>query len=75
MSKSKAADWTSAERPVWEVVKVKPKLPWRSQDVGDARIMVAHALRKADVMVWIEAIKEVLCATGRRTIMARIFIC
>ena len=27
------------ERPLREAVKVKPGLPWRSQDVGDARVM------------------------------------
>jgi hypothetical protein len=28
------------EGPLFETVKVKPGLPWRPQDVGDARVMV-----------------------------------
>ena len=33
------------ERPFCEAVKVKPELPWRSQDAGDARI-VGYILKK-----------------------------
>lgn len=29
----------SSERPLWESVKMKPKLQWRPQDVGDAGTM------------------------------------
>lgn len=34
------------ERPLCETVKVKPGLPWRTQDIGDARV-VEYPLRKA----------------------------
>ena len=32
------------ERPLYETVKVKPGLPWRLQDVGDARVMGGELL-------------------------------
>lgn len=53
MSKPKMADQTGTERSVCEVIKAKPKLQWRSQDAGDARTMVAHALRRAGAVLWI----------------------
>ncbi|MGE9641895.1 hypothetical protein ACQP3J_33175, partial [Escherichia coli] len=34
------------ERPLCEAVKVKSGLPWRPQDVGDARV-IGYLLRRA----------------------------
>ena len=39
------------ERSLCEAVKMKPGLPWRLQDVGDARA-VGHLLRRAANREW-----------------------
>ena len=39
------------EQPLFEVVRVKPELPWRHQDVGESRF-VGYLPRKADIREW-----------------------
>ena len=39
------------ERHLHEAVKVKPGLPWRTQDVSIARVM-GRLMRSADIWVW-----------------------
>ena len=39
------------ERPVCEAVKLQPGLPWKSQDVADARAR-GYLLRRAADMEW-----------------------
>lgn len=39
------------ERPLHEAVNLKPGLPWRTQDVKDARV-VKYLLRKAANREW-----------------------
>ena len=36
------------ERPLWEAGKIRPGLPWRSQDGGDARAVGSLPRRAAD---------------------------
>ena len=39
------------KRPLHEAAKLKPSLPWRSQDVKDARTM-DYPLRRAAIREW-----------------------
>ena len=47
------------ERSLCEAVKVKPGLPWRPQDVGDARVM-GYLPRKAANREW-NQLKRKMC--------------
>ena len=48
------------EKPLNEAMKVKPELPWRLQDVGDARGM-AYPPRRAAYIQWNQRMK---CVAG-----------
>ena len=57
-----------AERPqettLCEAVKVKPRLPWRPQDVRDARAM-GYLLRKAASREWNQSKREKCVAVSK----------
>ena len=52
------------ERPLCEAVKMKPGLPWRPQDIGDARVMW-YLPRRAANRVWNQPKRETHVAVNK----------
>jgi hypothetical protein len=53
------------KRMIHETVRVKPKMQWRSQEVGDVR-NVDHLLRKAVSSEWSQSKTEAMWATASK---------